>query len=763
MKNIKLYPHNQETYDKIQELWKTENKVAAVQATGTGKSYLILKCIYNVPDVNKVLLAPSNYILEQIENEVEEILPNTKTMTYSKLSFMSDDEIKELNVNYIFLDEFHRCGAEQWGDGVQRLLNMFPDAKILGTSATHIRFLDNARNMGEELFNGNIVNNISLAEAIVRNILPMPKYISALYTFDDEVNNLKTKVENSKNDEESKKELLKQIEIMKRKLDKSKGIPNILKKHLSKNYNGKFIIFCKDKIHLDEMKEIVIDWFKQSKVTKEVDVYSVYSNYEYGNAEVEAFINNKNPKSVKLLFSIEMFNEGIHIEDVTGVILLRPTVSPIIYYQQIGRAMQTGKDNSPVIFDLVNNFDNIGAKNFIGDLEKEVKLENKKRDDTGDNLNDGKDKGYVDISEFMIFDETLEAMNLFEDIEGKLIDNWDAMYEKLNNFYLINGHSDIVRSYKDAKLAMWISNQRACYNKGLLDDKKIEKLERLNFSWSINDLKFNTMYNLLKNHVLEFGNCLIDHNDTKYKDIKLEQWIKDTRKNKGILSKKRISMLEEIGFVWSVLDHNWMKNFNNLKKYLELNDNIYPSTNNRLYFWVKSQRDKFIRNKLTLNQIDKLKEIGFIFEIDNKEILWMKLYEQYKQVGMITTSCKNKLYFDKELYQWEFNNRRYYKIGKLDNNKIELLNKIGFIWKPREYVDDNLSMFHIKNLLIINGLRQKDLSDILSISTSAIRHSCLNTLNIPQKYIDKIANYFNIEPYLLQPQKGDGCVKNDKN
>jgi len=493
MKDIKLYPHNQETYDKIQALWKTENKVAAVQATGTGKSYLILKCVYNTPEENKVILAPSNYILEQIEKEAGEQLPNTKLLTYSKLSYMSDAEIKELNIGYIFLDEFHRCGAEQWGDGVQRLLNAFPDAKVLGTSATHIRFLDNARNMGEELFNGNIVNNLSLAEAIVKKILPMPVYVSALYTFDDEVNNLKTKVENSKNDEESKKEMLKEIEIMKHKLNKSKGIPNILKKHLSKNYNGKFIIFCKDKIHLDEMKETVVEWFKQSKVTKEVNVYSVYSNYEYGNAEVEAFIENKNPKSVKLLFSIEMFNEGIHIEDVTGVILLRPTVSPIIYYQQIGRAMQAGKSATPVIFDLVNNFDNIGAKNFVEDLEKEVKLENDKlgKDDDQD---DGEEKKYIDISEFMIFDETLEAMDLFTNIEDKLIDNWDVMYGRLEQYIEEYGNTKIL--YNQDKLPGWIQNQRMRYRMNKLSEDKINKLNRLNFVWEPSDI-WNEMYDYL--------------------------------------------------------------------------------------------------------------------------------------------------------------------------------------------------------------------------------------------------------------------------
>ena len=54
-----------------------------------------------------------------------------------------------------------------------------------------------------------------------------------------------------------------------------------------------------------------------------------------------------------------MLNEGVHVDDVDGVILLRPTVSPIIYLQQIGRALSAGSRKTPVIFDLVNNFDSL--------------------------------------------------------------------------------------------------------------------------------------------------------------------------------------------------------------------------------------------------------------------------------------------------------------------------------------------------------------------------------------------------------------------
>jgi len=688
MKTIELYPHNQETYDKIQTLWKTENKVAAVQATGTGKSYLILKCIYNDLEANKVVLAPSNYILEQLINEAGEELPNTKTLTYSKLSYMSDAEIKELNIGYVFLDEFHRCGAEQWGDGVQRLLNAFPDAKVLGTSATHIRFLDNARNMGEELFNGNIVNNLSLAEAIVKKILPMPVYISALYTYEDEVNNLKTKVENSKNDEESKKELLKEIELMKHKLNKSKGIPNILKKHLSKNYNGKFIIFCKDKIHLDEMKETVVDWFKQSKVTKQVDVYSVYSNYEYGDAEVEAFIGNKNPKSVKLLFSIEMFNEGIHIEDVTGVILLRPTVSPIIYYQQIGRVMQAGKNNTPVIFDLVNNFDNIGAKNFVEDLEKEAKLENDKLG-KDDDKGDGEEKKYVDISEFMIFDETLETMDLFAKIEEGLFDDWDIRYKQLKEYYIENGHLNILRKDKNNfKLYLWAGNQRTNYKKGKLCFDRVEKLNHLSFDFNdMIDIKWENMYLKIKNYKLTHPNYQVLYDNIK-DDKTLEVWARNQKDLyvKGILEKEKIEKLNEIGFIWNYLDFKWDAMYTLLKRYKEeFGDFKMPNTliykDEKLGSWVKSQRKYYDKNMLSQDRLLRLKKIGFSFSPHDDK--WNFMFSILKKYSVQFGNCLlpyNYIYLNEKLGMWVKCQRRDYKNNRLSEERIQKLNDIGFVW-----------------------------------------------------------------------------------
>ena len=47
-------------------------------------------------------------------------------------------------------------------------------------------------------------------------------------------------------------------------------------------------------------------------------------------------------RHLKLLYCIDMLNEGVHVDDIDGVILLRSTVSPIIYMQQIGRCLSAG-------------------------------------------------------------------------------------------------------------------------------------------------------------------------------------------------------------------------------------------------------------------------------------------------------------------------------------------------------------------------------------------------------------------------------------
>ena len=138
---IDLYRHNEEAWLAAREMLEEVGKAAVIHPTGTGKSFIGFRLCEEYPDKTVCWLSPSEYIYRtQIENlksascgwEPE----NVRFFTYARLMNMSPDEIKEIRPDYIVLDEFHRCGAEQWGQGVQNVLSAYPDAPVLGLSAT---------------------------------------------------------------------------------------------------------------------------------------------------------------------------------------------------------------------------------------------------------------------------------------------------------------------------------------------------------------------------------------------------------------------------------------------------------------------------------------------------------------------------------------------------------------------------------------------------------------------------------------------------
>ena len=84
--------------------------------------------------------------------------------------------------------------------------------------------------------------------------------------------------------------------------------------------NGKYIVFCSGKEHMDEMKEQVSTWFR--RVDREPRIYTAFYNDTATDREFRKF-KKDNSEHLKLLFCIDMLNEGVHVDDVDGVILLR--------------------------------------------------------------------------------------------------------------------------------------------------------------------------------------------------------------------------------------------------------------------------------------------------------------------------------------------------------------------------------------------------------------------------------------------------------
>lgn len=104
---------------------------AVIHPTGSGKSMIAFKLAERHSESHFLWLSPSEYIYQtQLEN-TGLAFPNIAYMSYSRL-MKNEDCIETLHPDYIILDEFHRCGAAEWGRSVKKLLDTYPEAKRLG-------------------------------------------------------------------------------------------------------------------------------------------------------------------------------------------------------------------------------------------------------------------------------------------------------------------------------------------------------------------------------------------------------------------------------------------------------------------------------------------------------------------------------------------------------------------------------------------------------------------------------------------------------
>lgn len=152
---------------------------------------------------------------------------------------------------------------------------------------------------------------------------------------------------------------------------------------------------------------------------------------------------------LKLLYCIDMLNEGVHVDDIDGVILLRPTVSLIIYMQQTGRGLSAGGSGSPVIFDLVDNFESLYS---IDVLRAEI--------DEAFSLipcTYGERERFQDS--FEIYDELMVCRSLFSLLQNSLSSTWDNYYEAASAYYREHGNLLVNKYYvtpEGLTLSSWI-------------------------------------------------------------------------------------------------------------------------------------------------------------------------------------------------------------------------------------------------------------------------------------------------------------------
>lgn len=669
-----LKPHNRETIRRILEFYKTERKCCAIQATGTGKTFLILRLLEILNDEGKmaVIFAPNNEIIRQTKKRMKKFgLNNALFHTYQKLARMTEEEICAIKADLIICDELHRTGAKTWGQKFELLVASHPDSKVFGVTATPLRCAD-GRDMAEEYFDGNKACDISLAEALVREIIPvMPLYVSALYTFEEEYQKMSDKIDKANNSNEEKVELQKELLAAKQQLEKANGVPEIIKKYVT-NYNGKYLVFCKDKKHLYAMKDVVIGWFREAGYDGRIFEYPYYSNSNSVRKNLKNFEDNKE-EGLKLLFIIDKLNEGLHLDEVHGCILLRTTVSNIIYYQQIGRAIDAGSNEQRVILDLVSNFNSLKSFNLKKELEEKVR-ERKSRKflDCSDEF---------ELDKFDVVDCVQECVDVFNQIDEQLKDVWWKKYDEyvdiINNGVELSGKT---RMYFKG----WIGGIKRDFEEGLLSKDKVKALKDIGFDFSKRYVSYNwsDYYKALKLYLSENNDVDINsiYRDIVFEKYKIGEWIHRQRVAYSLqkLTLNQINQLEKMGLFWNLNNDIFADNLSKLEIFIKEN-NQYPTkkSNYSLFNFVSDLRKNYKNGRLSDDKVKALNNMGFIW--DKLEYEWNKKYnlcKEYKKMNgklpIATTIYKNE-----NIGYWIGTQKKTISEGKICENRIKLLRDLG--------------------------------------------------------------------------------------
>lgn len=696
---IELFAHNRIAYESAVKMLSEVGKAAVIHPTGTGKSFIGFKLCEDNPEENIVWLSPSEYIfttqLENLKDACGYIPENIIFLTYAKLMLMTDDEISELDCGYIVLDEFHRCGAKMWGEGVNRLLHSHSTVPVLGLSATNIRYLDNQRDMADELFEGNIASEMSLGEAIARGILAAPKYVVSLYSYQNELEEYAARLERAKG-KPCFSAAERYFEALKRTLEKAEGLEKVFARHMS-DKTGKYIVFCSDYENMQSCISKAGEWFAQ--VDPNPSIYSVYSSDPSADESFKAFKNDNSNAHLRLLFCIDALNEGVHVGGISGVILFRPTTSPIIYKQQIGRALSAGKsserDRAPIIFDIVNNFENLYS---VGAIEEEMRSAVVYYRDLGDS-------DEIVTDSFEIIDEARDVRSLFEKLEDTLSASWEQMFQKAKEYYTQHGNLEVERRYKTPdgySLGSWLCTQRkirAGEQFGNISEERIAKLDSIGMRWqSVSDISWEKYFSAAQKYYDNNGNLDIKTQYVTPDGIRLGSWlagIRTCRKNglrSSYLTEERVKQLDQIGMIWSQPDYIWERNYSAaLEYYKQHGDLEVPAdcviNGVRLGRWIVNLRTAALGRggyaMPTESQKQRLDELGMRWS-DKASRQWDIGYAHaeafYKRNGNLDISSSYKTESGYNLGAWISKNRTAYKTGKLSEERIDRLNSIGMIW-----------------------------------------------------------------------------------
>lgn len=326
------------------------NKALLISSTGTGKTYASAFALREIQPKKALFIVHLEQVAKQAMKSYKKVFGNTRTygllsgsqkdfdvdFLFSTMQMMARSDIYErftkTEFDVIVLDECHHAGSNSY----QRIMNYFEPKLWLGMTASP----DTIQYNIYSVFDHQIVYEIRLKQALEEDLLcPFHYFGITDLEINGEVFDDHTGVRNFSH------------------LISDARVDYVIDKAKYYGFSGnrvKGLVFCS---RIDEARELSKKFNLRGYRT---EVLSGKDSVERRIQVIERLTMDDNPEEqLDYIFSVDIFKEGIDIPEVNQVIMLRPTESPVVFIQQLGRGLRKHDDKEYVIIlDFIGNYMN---------------------------------------------------------------------------------------------------------------------------------------------------------------------------------------------------------------------------------------------------------------------------------------------------------------------------------------------------------------------------------------------------------------------
>ena len=325
---------------------ENESKSLLISATGTGKTYASAFALQDQNPKKALFLVHREQIAKQALQSYKNVFKNTKTFgllsgnskdtdvdyLFATMQTMSKKEVYSSfapdTFDTIIIDEAHRIGAKSY----QEIMDYFKPKFWLGMSASPERTDDFDVYAA---FDHNIAYEIRLQQALEENLL-CPFHYFGITDFLTNGNETDFTDFNY--------------------LTSNQRVDYIIEQTNYYGYSGervKGLMFCSSKKEAAALSErLNLRGYRTIALSGE-------DSQEKREDAIDRLVSDTRSDYLQYILTVDIFNEGVDIPEINQVVLLRPTQSPIVFVQQLGRGLRKAQDKEyVVILDFIGNYKN---------------------------------------------------------------------------------------------------------------------------------------------------------------------------------------------------------------------------------------------------------------------------------------------------------------------------------------------------------------------------------------------------------------------